>query len=202
MKKQILYIIPLLFCIGCHTQKKVAITESTTAYHSMNRMDSLRIEYKDSLVEVSLPNYKELTDNTYTQMLGGGEEWWRLHFSVRETQQSLDRFFVEWEKNGTLKEKLNELVQSFTYKHRREYKEKERLRIHITYLIPLEDVSQKKVIKVAIENFSPDFNEEEGKALFEFAEKMQFEFEYRPYKNYTTGNVVMKKLLRIRKLKK
>ncbi len=201
MKKHIIYIIPLLFCIGCHTQKKVAI-KSTTAYHSMNGTDSLRIEYKDSLVEVSLPNYKELTDNTYTQMLGGGEEWWRLHFSVRETQQSLDRFFVEWEENGTLKEKLNELVQSFTYKHRREYKEKERLRIHITYLIPLEDVSQKKVIKVAIENFSPDFNEEEGKALFEFAEKMQFEFEYRPYKNYTTGNVVVKKLLRIRKLKK
>ena len=151
MKKHIIYIIPLLFCIGCHTQKKVTVSESITAYHSMNGTDSLRIEYKDSLVEVSLPNYKELTDNTYTQMLGGGEEWWRLHFSVRETQQSLDRFFVEWEENGTLKEKLNELVQSFTYKHRREYKEKERLRIHITYLIPLEDVSQKKVIKVAIE---------------------------------------------------
>ena len=53
-----------------------------------------------------------------------------------------------------------------------------------------------------LKNFSPDFDEEEGKALFEFAEKMQFEFEYRPYKDYTTGNVVMEKLLRIRKLKK
>lgn len=53
-----------------------------------------------------------------------------------------------------------------------------------------------------MKNFSPDFNEEEGKALFEFAEKMQFEFEYRPYKDYTIGNVVMEKLLRIRKLKK
>ena len=65
MKKHIIYIIPLLFCIGCHTQKKVAITESTTAYHSMNRTDSLRIENSGDFAEVSVSNCEELLSQTH-----------------------------------------------------------------------------------------------------------------------------------------
>ena len=70
-------------------------------------------------------------------------------------------------------------------------KEQNLIRMFITYYIPLDNVSQMKIVKIRVINLSPDISKVEAKALFDFAESIPFEFEYSQYKDYTTGSIAL-----------
>ena len=189
MKKHIVYIIPLLFCIGCHTQKKVAITESTTAYHSMNGTDSLRIENSGDFAEVSVSNYEELLSQTHNMNnIPRKDEY--IYTSIKKTERTQEAL-LNYRKSGEMRKRIDKLMQILSESHAQQIKEQNLIRMFITYYIPLDNVSQMKIVKVRVINLSPDISKVEAKALFDFAESIPFEFEYSQYKDYTTGSIAL-----------
>ena len=67
---------------------------------------------------------------------------------------------------------------------------KDAIHMFFTYLVPIDNVHNVRLVKVHIYDLSSDLTPSEAKALFDFAASMPVEFEYEQYKNYTTGYVM------------
>ncbi len=174
--------------MGCHSQK-TAVTEQqyTDAHFPTPSTDSLWTERNDNCVEVKVKNYKELLEKAY--VFGGANlplEDEAMPYNLKETEAS-KLILQQMSANGDIRRGVTKMILSLSDQHRLQLSKKDAIHMFFTYLVPIDNVHNVRLVKVQIYDLSSDLTTSEAKALFDFAASMPVEFEYEQYKNYTTG---------------
>ena len=188
MKKYFFFALVALLLIGCHSQKNVVTKQQyADAHFPISSNDSICIEHNDNCVEVKVKDYKEIFEKAY--VLGGRnlplvDE--AMPYNLKETEAS-KLILQQMSANGDIRRGVTKMILSLSDQHRLQLSKKDAIHMFFTYLVPIDNVHNVRLVKVQIYDLSSDLTTSEAKALFDFAASMPVEFEYEQYKNYTTG---------------
>lgn len=188
MKKILFFALVAILLMGCHSQKTVVTEQQyTDAHFPIPSTDSLWTERNDNCVEVKVKNYKELLEKAY--VFGGANlplEDEAMPYNLKETEAS-KLILQQMSANGDIRRGVTKMILSLSDQHRLQLSKKDAIHMYFTYLVPIDNVHNVRLVKVQIYDLSSDLTTSEAKALFDFAASMPVEFEYEQYKNYTTG---------------
>ena len=190
MKKILFFALVAILLMGCHSPKTVVTEEQyADAHFPVPSTDSLWTERDEAwhFTKISIVGIEDTIKRAYTQSNLGRDEM--LLHCVRYTDRSI-QITQEWATNGKIWALKKKLEQALSEQNRQKLQESDRLHIHIGYLLPLDDVLRVKVIRIIIWNMALELNTQEMKAFFDFAQNLPIEFEYKQYKDYTTGYVI------------